>query len=132
MRRHVGDIDAADAHPAGGGPFEPGEQSQERRFAAAGSAEQCKTFAFGDIERDIVYGNNFVEALGNAFEANQGFVRYWPALAWVHSRLRIRTKRWVFGATAMSRSITSFGGKITGLSRTVAVINGHEVLFGFA
>ena len=127
--RHAGDIDPAIA------------TSRRWPLIRRGAAEsvlpcrttkQRKTLTLGDIERHIIYGNNIVEAFGDAFEANQRFVRYWPALACVHSRLRIRTKRGDFGATAMSLCITSLGGKITGLSRTVAVISGHEVLFGFA
>lgn len=132
MRRDVGDVDPGDSHASRRWPFESGEEPQQCRLAAARTTKQRKTLTLGDIERHIIYGNNIVEAFGDAFEANQRFVRYWPALACVHSRLRIRTKRGDFGATAMSLCITSLGGKITGLSRTVAVISGHEVLFGFA
>jgi hypothetical protein len=118
MRRHVRDVDATDQHAARGRPFESGEQAKQRRFAATRAAEQRKTLAFGDVECDIVNRNDIVEAFSNACESNQWFVRYWPAFACVHARLRIRTKRGDFGATAISLSITPLAGNITGLSRT--------------
>ena len=73
MRRHVGDVFAADEQLSRRRPLESGEQSQQRRLAAAGAAEQRETLAFGDVERNVVHGDDVAEAFADAVEANQRF-----------------------------------------------------------
>ena len=61
MRWHVGDVVAADEHPALVELLQPGHGPQGRGLAAAGWPEQGHQLAWRDGDREVVESVHFVE-----------------------------------------------------------------------
>ena len=60
LRRHLGDVDAADRDVAVRDVLEAGDHAQQRRLAAAGRADEDAELALGDLERELVDGPDAV------------------------------------------------------------------------
>ena len=68
VRRLVGHIDAVDFDRAARRYFEAGQHAQQRRLAAARTAEDRKQFAFGNVEVDVIDGDEVAEVFADAVE----------------------------------------------------------------
>jgi hypothetical protein len=65
LRRHAGDVVAADQHGPGRRRFQPGDDPQQGRLAGAARAQQRGQRAVGDLDRDVLEGHEVAEALGH-------------------------------------------------------------------
>ena len=77
-RIEIGDVLAADEDLAGGRLLEAGNRAQQRRFPAAGRADEDDEFAIADIEVDIGDDLNGAEALVDAPQLQVGHGRLSP------------------------------------------------------
>ena len=68
LRRQSGHVVAVDVDAAGRRALQAGDDAQQRRFAAARSAEQADEFARLDIERDAVQHGHLAERLSDRVE----------------------------------------------------------------
>ena len=66
LGRQVCGVDPLDVHRPRVGPFEPGDDPQQRRLAAARRAEQRQQLAGRDAHRDVVEGDEVPEPLVDA------------------------------------------------------------------
>ena len=64
VRDRAQDLKAPDADRAGGRLGQAGDDPERRRLAAAAGAEEGDELLFIDVERDVVEGKCFAEALG--------------------------------------------------------------------
>ena len=65
LHADAGVVLAVDHDPALVGFLEPGDHTQQRRFAAARGTEQGGQAPVGDVDRDVVEGDEVSEALGH-------------------------------------------------------------------
>ena len=72
VRRNAGHVLAVDLDAAGIGRLQPGQQAEQRGLAAARAAQQGEQLAAGDLEIDIVDGDDGAEALGRPFNPDDG------------------------------------------------------------
>ena len=66
LRLCVRDVFPVDIDVAGIGPFESGQTTQQRRFAAARGTEQRNKFAVVNLKRKVLEDNRGAEALGKS------------------------------------------------------------------
>jgi hypothetical protein len=71
VRRHAGEVGAAEEDSARARRLEAGEKAHQRGLAAAGRPKQAEELALEDVERHLVDRNRRAEALGHALEADQ-------------------------------------------------------------
>ncbi|MCY1231144.1 hypothetical protein D9M72_435810 [compost metagenome] len=76
LRMQVGNVAAADHHPARGWRFETRDHAQARRLAAARRAQQADELAVGDLEADVGHGDEGAEGLGDVLEFDRGHDRF--------------------------------------------------------
>ncbi|MCY1546690.1 hypothetical protein D9M68_827010 [compost metagenome] len=72
LRVQIGDVAAANHHPARRRRFEAGDHAQAGRLAAARRAEQADELAVGDLETDVGNRDESAEGLGDVLEFDRG------------------------------------------------------------
>ena len=81
VRRHVGHVHAVDEDLAGRRPLEAGQHAEQRRLAAAGTAQQAEDLLLVDVEGDVVDRDELAELLGDPLHLDEGLgVRIGPGL----------------------------------------------------
>ena len=71
-RRHVVDDVVADPDVPSGEPLEAGQQPQRGRLAGAGGADEHHELAVGNLERELVQGDDVTEVLRRAVVGHRG------------------------------------------------------------
>src|SRR5262245_2410704 len=70
-RREIGDVLAMQDHITAVRLFQPGDDSQDGRLPASGSAQQHQRFAFRHVKTDVLEYAHFLEALADAAHAGR-------------------------------------------------------------
>ena len=87
--RLMSNIDAVDLNAAGGWNFETGQHSQQRRLAAAGTAENREKFSLRDFEIDVIDGREVTEEFADTLNMNKVF--HSPLFTRANTRVRNRS-----------------------------------------
>src|SRR5207342_3701898 len=76
VRGEVGDVLAAEQHPAGGRGLEPRDHPEAGGLARSGGTEHREELTLADLEVDAVHGDHVAEPLDDRFERDRGRGRH--------------------------------------------------------